>query len=100
MNAIQVASAFRALLIFVGGILVAKGWLTAEQISNLTDASTLTAVVGAVMAIASFAYGLWARRPAGLMDAAASLPQVSRITVTPSAAPLADAVPSPKVTAQ
>ena len=100
MNAIQVASAFRALLIFFGGILVARGWLTAEQVSYLTDIGTLTAVVGAVMAIGSFAYGVWARRPAGLLDAAASLPQVSRITVMPSAAPLADAVPSPKVTAQ
>ncbi|MFH6783618.1 MULTISPECIES: penicillin-insensitive murein endopeptidase [Methylobacterium] len=100
MNAIQIASAFRALLIFVGGALVAKGWLTAEQVSYLTDASTLTAAVGAVMAIGSFAYGFWTRRPAGLLKAAASLPEVDRITVAPSAAPLADAVPSPKVTAQ
>ncbi len=52
------------------------------------------------MAIGSFAYGVWARRPAGLLTAAASLPEVDRITVMPSAAPLADAVPSPKVTAQ
>ncbi|TNC12257.1 penicillin-insensitive murein endopeptidase [Methylobacterium terricola] len=98
MNAIQVASAFRALIIFVGGALVTRGWLTAEQVSYLTDASTLTAVVGAAMAIGSFAYGVWTRRPAGLLKAAASLPEVDRITVAPTAAPLAAAVPSPKVT--
>ncbi len=39
MNAIQVASAFRALLIFFGGILVARGWLTAEQVSYLTTSA-------------------------------------------------------------
>ncbi len=99
MNTIQAASAFRALLLFFGGILVAKGWLTAEQVSYLTDASNLTAILGAVMAIGSFGYGVWTRRPAGLLKAAASLPEVDRITVAPSAAPLADAVPSPKVTA-
>lgn len=73
LNSIQLWSLARQLLLAVGGGLVAKGYL---------DSGTLEAIVGAVITLATSAYGLWVRRKAGLVATAAALPEVKEIVTT------------------
>jgi hypothetical protein len=58
----QISTAFRQLLLFAGGFAVAKGWLSDDQ---------LQIIVPAVITVGVAAYGVWKRRPAGLVKSAA-----------------------------
>lgn len=69
----QFWSAVRTLLQVGGTVLVTKGYL---------DAGTVQAVIGALMVILPTIYGLYVRRPAGLVESAAALPDVKQVVVT------------------
>jgi hypothetical protein len=97
MNTAQIASAARILIVFLGGIAVSRGWATQDQIDFLSDATMLTAVVGGVAALVAAVYGVWMRRPAGIVASAAKLPEVSEIKAAPR---LVDRVDDAKVTAR
>ncbi|CAO4166185.1 Pam3-gp28 family putative phage holin [Methylorubrum aminovorans] len=86
MNAAQIASALRLAIVFFGGFAVARGWLTQEQVDFASDATLVTAVVGGVAAIIAAVYGIWIRRPAGIVAQAAKLPEVGMIQASPSLA--------------
>ncbi|MEN3212219.1 hypothetical protein PUR23_19605 [Methylorubrum populi] len=94
MNTAQIASAARLLIVFVGGIAVSRGWATQDQVDFLSDATMLTAIIGGAAALVAAVYGVWMRRPAGIVASAAKLPEVSEIKAEQA---LADAVPSGKV---
>ncbi len=94
MNAAQIASAARILIVFVGGLAVQRGWATQEQVDFASDATMLTAIVGGIAALVAAVYGVWMRRPAGIVASAAKLPEVAEIKAAPA---LADAVSSGKV---
>lgn len=95
MNTAQIASAARLLVVFLGGIAVSRGWATQEQVDFLSDATMLTAIVGGVAAVVAAGYGIWQRRPAGIVASAAKLPEVSEIKAAPR---LVDRVDDAKVT--
>lgn len=95
MNTAQIASAARILIVFLGGIAVSRGWATQDQIDFLSDATMLTAIVGGAAALAAAVYGVWMRRPAGIVASAAKLPEVSEIKAAPR---LVDRVDDAKVT--
>ncbi|RVU21772.1 hypothetical protein [Methylobacterium oryzihabitans] len=88
MNREQALSFLRTVLQVGGGIAVGRGWIGADE---------MTALAGAVLTLAATAWSLYARRDAGLVAAAATVPEVHRIVAAPR---LADAVPSGKVRAQ
>ena len=94
MNTAQIASAARILIVFVGGLAVQRGWATQDQVDFASDASMIAAVVGGIAALVAAVYGVWQRRPAGIVAQAAKLPEVAEIKTTPA---LADAVPNGKV---
>ncbi|MCP1550727.1 peroxiredoxin [Methylorubrum zatmanii] len=95
MNTAQIASLARILIVAVGSILVGRGWATQEQVDFISDATLLTAVIGGVAALAAAVYGVWMRRPAGIVASAAKLPEVSAIKAAPK---LVDRVDDAKVT--
>ncbi len=96
MIAPQIASALRYLVVLIGGILVSKGVLSQEQLAYVSDSAMLTTIIGALMAIGSAGYGIWKRRPAGIVADAAKLPEVRRVVTDIE---MAEAVPSTKVQA-
>ncbi|BCM87095.1 hypothetical protein NS228_13375 [Methylobacterium indicum] len=85
MNQEQLTTLLRTLLQFAGGIAVGCGWL---------DADTATTLTGALVTLIVTVWGLYVRRNAGLVAAAAALPAVKAILAAPATA---QAVPSPKV---
>lgn len=94
LNLTQYATALRAILLFACGLLVSRGWLSEAQASYITDASNLSILLGAIGAVLTFAWSLWARRPAALVKATAKLPEVAGVAVTPS---MAAKIDEPKV---
>lgn len=81
INNVQFWSFLRQILLAVGGGPVTKGYL---------DSGTLEAIVGALITIATAAYGLYIRRKAGLVATVAALPEVARIVTTPEIAKSVD----------
>lgn len=69
----QFWSAVRTLLQIGGSVLVTRG---------ITDAATMQAIIGALIVILPTIYGLWVRRPAGLVATTAALPEVHEILTT------------------
>lgn len=58
----QISTAVRQLLLFAGGFIVAKGWVSDDQ---------LQIIVPAVITLGVAAYGIWKRREAGIYKSAA-----------------------------
>ncbi|ACL58789.1 hypothetical protein [Methylobacterium nodulans] len=85
MNSEQLTSLLRTLLQVAGGIAVGRGWI---------DADTATALTGAIVTILVTLWGLYARRNAALVAAAAKVPEVKTILADPATA---IAIPSAKV---
>ncbi|ACL58929.1 hypothetical protein [Methylobacterium nodulans] len=85
MNSEQLTSLLRTLLQVAGGIAVGRGWI---------DADTATALTGAILTIVVTLWGLYARRNAALVSAAAKVPEVRTILADPATA---NAIPSAKV---
>lgn len=87
MNSEQLASLLRTILQVAGAFIVGRGWV---------DESTVASIGGALVTIAVTAWGLYARRNAGLVASAAAVPSVQTIVAAPA---LANAVDSTKVQA-
>lgn len=85
MNQEQLTTLLRTLLQFGGGIAVGRGWI---------DADTATTLTGALVTLIVTVWGLYVRRNAGLVAAAAEVPTVTAILADPTTA---QAIPSPKV---
>lgn len=92
MNQEQIFSLVRIVLMMGGTSLVTRGFVQAEELPGLID--KLMIALGALGAIGAAVYGVWKRRPTGLIKSAANQPEVAKI-VTDSAT--AAAVPSVKV---
>jgi len=73
----QFWSLVRTLLQMLGAGLVTRGYL---------DEASLQVLLGAAMAIVTTLYSLYIRRKAGLVAAAAALPEVAKIVTTPGLA--------------
>lgn len=78
----QLQSTIRALLLFAGGIIVSKGYISDAQ---------LQWGVGGALALATMAWGLWKTRPVGIIKSAAKLDQVQAVVVADQK--VADAAP-------
>lgn len=87
MNTEQLSSLLRTFLQVGGAYVVGRGWASAD---------TVASVGGAILTLVVTAWGLYARRNAGLIAAAASVPEVRTITTD---AKTASAVTSGKVQA-
>jgi hypothetical protein len=75
MNPEQVASLFRTLLQFAGGLGVAYGVMTETQFAS---------ILSGLMTVFVTAWGLWARSDANLIASAANVPAVHSVVVTDS----------------
>lgn len=84
MNGEQIGSIIRAILSAVGGYFVGKG---------IIDASTMTAIVGALGTIGVAIWGIVTKTNTAIVASAAALPEVQSIKLEPSA-PIAMAAPS------
>ncbi|HEV7258915.1 MAG TPA: hypothetical protein VGN82_14135 [Bosea sp. (in: a-proteobacteria)] len=82
----QFWSLVRTVLQMAGAALVTRGYL---------DDGSMQVLLGAVMAIITTIYSVWIRRKAGLVAAAAALPEVREIRTTPA---IAAKVEDPTVT--
>jgi len=85
ISSAQIFAAVRQVALVLGGYFVARGWI---------DNDTLTTIVPAILTLAVAAYGIWKRRPAGIIQSASDLPNVHAVITTPQAA---DAVPRANV---
>ena len=94
MNALQIATMLRYLILAVGSVLVGWGWLGREALEYVADVGNLAGFVGALMAIGTFAWGLWLRRKAGVVADAATLSEVTTIKTDGA---MANAVTNSKV---
>lgn len=90
MSQAQVTSLLRQILTFASAYLIGAGYLTSEQ------AGALGELVLGLVPVVSIGWALWASRKAGIVNAAASLPNVSGIQVTTQS--FSDKIPSEKVT--
>lgn len=77
MNWDQISALIRQVVPFLGGFAVARGYITADQ---------LTGIVGAVIAVGGVIWSLVANRPASIAASAQALPGVT-VTTTPAAGP-------------
>lgn len=73
MNSEQIVSIVRQVLLFVGGFIVAKGWI---------DTATLTTVVGALITLGTSFWATYTRRNNGLIASAAGVTTVDHVVVT------------------
>lgn len=93
----QILSAIRIVVMLTCSSLATKGLLTKETASTLSDPETITALVEAAVALGAAIWGLWSRRPHGIIKDAAALPQVDVVVVKPKTAseiPVANVVGS------
>lgn len=75
----QTIAAIRIVIVAIGSILVGRGLVTKETMETLSDPVLLTAVAGGVAALISAGYGVYSRRPHGIIKDAAALPQVDAV---------------------
>ena len=77
MNQVQIVSLVRQVLLSLSVGFVTNGVMTDAQ---------LQAIVSGLIGIGVVLWGLYARRSAGVVASAASLPEVSQIVTTPAIA--------------
>lgn len=78
----QITTALRQILLFAGGFIVAKGWVSDDQ---------LQIIVPAILTLAVAGYGIWKRREAGLVKSAADALNGKGVIIAPQA--MADKLP-------
>lgn len=92
MNMEQAMSLLRSVLIVVGSGMGATAIMTPEQWTTLSN--TTVTVLGGLITIVPIVWGVVSKTNTGLVKAAASVPEVKKITAAPE---VAQAVESPKV---
>jgi hypothetical protein len=70
-NVTQIWSVIRALLLFGGGILVTKGYLTSDQLTTLV--ADIAEIVGPIAAIIAIVWGLMVHTKAATVKRAADI---------------------------
>lgn len=80
MNA-QTIAAIRIFIMLLGGFFVGKGWVSKETLDTITDPVTLTAIIGGIGAAVAAGSAIYSRRPHGIIQDAAALPQVDAVVV-------------------
>lgn len=83
MSSEQVLVLVRQALPALGGIAITFGWLTKDQVSELT--ASMLGLSGPSMIFGSALWGLYVRRKAGILASAAAIPEVKAITLDPTA---------------
>ena len=93
MNIEQIKSIAKPIIAFFGGIAVAKGWISAGGLEWLQN--NAAAIIGAVGTLATLVVAFIQNTKAGVLTAAANLPEVQKIELKPSVDPaLVAATPS------
>ena len=82
----QTLSALRIVAMLVCSSLATRKLMSEQTASLLTDPATIEAIAYAAVALASAAWGLWSRRPHGIIRDAAALPQVDAVITKPKTA--------------
>lgn len=82
----QTIAAVRIVIVAIGSLLVGRGLVSQETMDTLSDPVLLTAVAGGLAALVSAGYGIYSRRPHGIIKDAAKLPQVEAVVVKPKTA--------------
>lgn len=78
MNA-QMLAAIRIVVMLVCSSLATRGALSEKTAATLSDPATVEAFAYAALALGAAAWGLWSRRPHGIIQDAAALPQVNAV---------------------
>lgn len=89
----QITGLLRQLLPVFGGIAIALGWLTADQVGKWTG--ILLQAVGPMSVIGGIVWSLLANSKTAIITAAANMPEVKKVelTTTPEAKSLEAATP-------
>lgn len=85
MNSTQFGGFARAILAWLGGFMLAKGWISAEYINDIVG-------LGSVIAVAVWSW--YSNSTPAMIAAVAEAPEVTKIVTTPA---MAMAIPSTKV---
>lgn len=79
INKEQVLAAVRWLIAFGGGILVGKGYITAEQLNTIS--ANLPVIIPALISIGGLVWGIINRTDKNIVVAAAQVPGVKAVVV-------------------
>lgn len=82
MSQEQVLGLVRQILPVLGGIAVALGWLTTNQVASLT--ATVLQIAGPAMIIGSTVWSLINKTKANLVSTVANMPEVKSVTLDPT----------------
>jgi hypothetical protein len=99
----QIASLIRSLVPFIGGLLVMRGIVSATQFDTLINqagkvVTDVTVLAGLLAPIVTAVWGMLTHTDAAVVKAAAAVPDVQKIIVTPPASsPLAAVVLDPSI---
>jgi hypothetical protein len=93
MNA-QTLSALRIIVMLACSSLATRGLLTKETAATLSDPATIEAFAYVALALGAAVWGIWSRRPHGIIKDAAALPQVDAVITKPKTA---DEIPDANV---
>ena len=88
MNSTQIGGLIRTVLAWVGGYVIAKGWLPSDLVTNIIGLGTVLAVAG---------WSWYTNSTPVMVAAIAESPDVHKVVVTPA---LAMATPNLKVVAK
>lgn len=72
----------RQMLPIIGGIAITFGWLTKDQVSDLSVA--VLSAVGPMMVLGSAGWAVYMRKKSEIIKSAAALPEVKKITLDPT----------------
>ena len=83
MTTDQIMGLIRQVLPLLGGVAIAFGWLTADQVGALTQKAL--AIAGPFLMLAGVIWALIANGKASILTSAANMPEVKKIELDPHA---------------
>ncbi len=83
MSSEQWLAIVRQMLPVIGGIAITFGWLTNDQVSDLSAA--VLSALGPVMILGSAGWAIYMKKKSEIIKSAAALPEVKNITLDPAA---------------
>lgn len=92
MSQEQILGLVRQILPVLGGVAVSFGWLTTNQVSDVT--ATLLQIAGPIMIVGSAIWSAINKTKANLVSTVAALPEVKTIELKPTVAGTALADPA------
>lgn len=82
MSSEQWLALLRQVLPMLGGMAIALGWLTVNQVSELSAA--LLGAVGPLTILGSAVWAIYLRKKSEIIKSAAAIPEVKKITLDPA----------------